>query len=222
MTRTRRNLWMASGLLPLALTIALSAQAVPDRRDVPQKLFATGLYNLKTNAGQAAFVDAVVATLHGQDERWGHLRKNPGQTQLHTHAGDAALYLSDVAGQSTAVDFIGGAGGPNPQPGWGVDQPRYSTSDWLDPFEHVAGIRPTRSMRGVTEPYAGDAVFDALGVVLFSDYAAAGQAPTPKMGRWFGRTIHDWIAGNTKTLDESIAKHRAEWRTALKQVRKID
>jgi hypothetical protein len=215
MTRIRHHLWPAFGLLPLALTVALSAQAVPDSRDVPQKLFATGLYNLKTNAGQAAFVDAVVATLHGQDERWGHLRKNPGQSQLHAHAGDAALYLSDVAKQSTAVDFIGSAGGANPQPGWGVDQPRYSMSDWLDPSEHVAGSRATRSSSGVVPPYPGDAAFDAVGAALFKDYAAAGQAPSAQVGRWFGRAIYDWIAGNTRTLDESIAKHRAQWRADL-------
>jgi len=33
------------------------------------------------------------------------------------------------------------------------------------------------------------------------------------VGRWFGRTIYDYLAG--MTLDASIERHRAEWRTAL-------
>jgi hypothetical protein len=62
--------------------------------------------------------------------------------------------------------------------------------------------------------YPGDAVFDAVGVVLFADYASAGQAPNPQMGRWFGRTIYDFLSGGL-TLEASIAKHRAEWRSLL-------
>lgn len=66
-----------------------------------------------------------------------------------------------------------------------------------------------------TPPYPGDPVFDAVGVALFADYAEAGQSPNPEMGRWFGRTIYDWLAKVVPTLDASIAKHRAEWRAAL-------
>ena len=113
--------------------------SVPDHRHVPRRLFDTGLYNLRTDDGQAAFTDAVVTTLHGLDERWGHLKKRGNATQVHGHGEDSALYLSDEPGQSQAVDFIGGAGGPNPQPGWIVDEPRYSESDWVDPFDHRIG-----------------------------------------------------------------------------------
>jgi hypothetical protein len=63
--------------------------------------------------------------------------------------------------------------------------------------------------------YPGDEVFDAIAITLFADYAAAGQSPNAGMGRWFGRTVYDWLVGNTKTLDESIAKHRAEWLAIL-------
>ena len=93
---------------------------IPDFRHVPRKLFDTGLFDLKTHEGQGAFVDACVSTLHGIDKKFGHLKKKPGQTQVHGHGEDATLYkFSD--GSAQAVDFIGGAGGPNPQPGWGVD-----------------------------------------------------------------------------------------------------
>ena len=188
--------------------------SVPNYSNVPQQLFNTGLFNLKTEDGQGAFTDAVVATLHGIDERWGHLKKKSGQSQLHGHGEDSALYLADEPGQSQAVDFIGGAGGSNPQPGWIVDDPRYSKSDWRDPFDHgyeAAPVPPPSAM----PPYPGDQVFDAVGVVLFADYAEAHNAPDPQMGSWFGRTIYDWLAKVTPTLDASIAKHRAEWRAIL-------
>ena len=74
---------------------------------------------------------------------------------------------------------------------------------------------PEPAPEPVYPPYPGDAVFDQVGVVLFADYAAAGQAPNPQMGRWFGRTIYDWLATVEPTLDASITKHRREWRAIL-------
>lgn len=206
-------------LLVVALAIAAPAfaQAPPNKSEVVRKLFATGAYDLHTDHGQAAFVDAVVSTLNGLDGRWVHLKKKPGQSQLHGHAEDAVLYLADEDGKSTAVDFIGGAGGPNPQPAWNLDEPRYSRSDGLEPFLHATPPKPCPVCPPVVTipPYAGDEVFDQVGAALFADYAAAGQAPNIGMGRWFGRTIYDWIAGNTRTLQESIEKHRREWREIL-------
>jgi hypothetical protein len=113
-------------------------RSVPDRRDVPRKLYDTGLYDLKTHEGLGAFVDAVVSTLNGQDKNFGHLKKKSGQTQVHGHGEDATLYKLDD-GTARAVDFVLGAGGPNPQPGWGADSFVYKHSDWLDPVEHGAG-----------------------------------------------------------------------------------
>ena len=202
----------------IALLIAAPSFAQPPNHfQVVLRLFATGLYDLRTHEGQGAFVDAVVSTLHAKDTRWGHLRKKPGQTAVHGHGEDAVLYLSDEPGQSQVIDFIVGAGGgPNPQPGWMVDAPRYSKTDWLDPTEHgVSKPCPVCPPTLVIPPYAGDEVFDQIGAVLFEDYAAAHHPPNLGMGRWFGRTVYDWIAGNTKTLQESIAKHRREWRDIL-------
>jgi len=110
---------------------------IPDLRDVPRKLFATGLFDLKTHDGQAAFVDACVSTLHGIDKNFGHLKKKPGQTAIHGHGEDATLYKFGD-GTAQAVDFVGGAGGPNPQPAWGVDNSGtiYKDSDWLEPTQH--------------------------------------------------------------------------------------
>ena len=113
--------------------------SIPDFRHVPRKLFDTGLFDLKTDEGQGAFVDACISTLHGLDENFGHLKKKPGQTQVHGHGEDATLYKFDD-GTAQAVDFVGGANGPNPQPSWGVDSggPIYKHSDWLAPTQHVA------------------------------------------------------------------------------------
>jgi len=66
---------------------------------------------------------------------------------------------------------------------------------------------------GALPPYPGDAAFDEIGAILWADYAEAGRVPDSQVGRWFGRTIYDYLAG--MTLDASIEKHRAEWRTAL-------
>ena len=184
--------------------------SVPNDFPVVREVYATGLYDLRTHEGHAAFVDAVVWALHLKDPRWGHLKKKPGQSAIHGHAEDAALYLSDTPGLSQAVDFIGGAGGPDPRIQWWVDLPRYAFPDWLAPKDHdLAPVPPAP----VLPPYPGDPVFDEIGAVLFYDYALAAQPPNPGMGRWFGRTTFDYLAG--MSMKDSIKKHRAEWRAAL-------
>jgi hypothetical protein len=112
--------------------------SVPDHRDIPQKLFATDLYDLTSHDGQAAFTDAVVATLNGRDSKWRHLKKRPDQTHVHRHGEDSALYLLPD-GKAQAVDFIAGAGGANPQPGWIVGDFEYKHSDAHDPDDHGIG-----------------------------------------------------------------------------------
>ena len=112
--------------------------SVPDHRHVPKKLYDTGLFDLKSHDGHAAFTDAVIATLNGIDPNWRHLKKRPGQTHVHRHAEDAALYLLPD-NQARAVDFVAGAGGPNPQPGWIVDSHPYTHADAHDPDDHGLG-----------------------------------------------------------------------------------
>jgi hypothetical protein len=114
----------------------MSPESVPNYSTEVRRLYDTGLFDLKTHHGQGAFVDACVSMLHGKNARWGHLKKKSGQTDVHGHGEDAALFLF-ADGTALAVDFIGGAGGPNPQPGWGVGSFVYKGSDWLDPTEHA-------------------------------------------------------------------------------------
>lgn len=115
---------------------------VPNYSHVPAKLYATGLYDLQTYDGQDAFTDAVVATLNGIDPNFRHLKKKPGQTHRHQHGEDSVLYLlpNNIA---LAVDFIGGAGGANPKPGWMVGEHQYTHADAHDPDDHgIAGAPP--------------------------------------------------------------------------------
>jgi hypothetical protein len=200
---------------------------VPDRRDIPKKLFETGLFNLKTEAGQGAFVDAVVACLHGSDERWGHLKKKSGQSDLHHHAEDAALYLSDDEGQSQAVDFIGGAGGPDPKPGWIVDAPRYSAKDWMDPFEHLPEAAapdplPPAAPRIPSYGELGDDVFfrTQIGVPLQADMQQVGQQLNDGSSVWFSRTTYEILteaikAGHAIDAAPIVRKYRNQWRAAV-------
>ena len=202
--------------------------SVPNHSHVPQKLFATGLFNLRTEEGQGAFTDACVAALHALDARWGHLRKKKGQTAVHGHGEDAALYLSDDEGQSQAVDFIGGAGGPNPQPAWNVDAPRYSERDWLDPFDHGLEHQappppPAPVLRLPSYGELGDDAFfrAMIGVPLFADYLMAGQTPNDGMSVWFSRATYRLMAAfltaNGQPIDAvgEVRIVRNEWRALL-------
>lgn len=75
------------------------------------------------------FTEACAIACHAADPRFGHLKKNPGQTQFNGHAVDALLFKD--TGQ--AIDIIVGSKTDSPKPGWGVDIPRYSAADWLQP-----------------------------------------------------------------------------------------
>lgn len=168
---------------------------VPNESALVKKLYDTGVFDLRTDEGQGAFTDAVVSALHAKDERWGHLKKNASQTHVHGHGEDAALYLSDRDGESCAVDFIGGAGGPNPQPAWNVDSPRYSKKDWRDPFDHGYEQTPPPAPPPLRIPSYGelgdDAFFRAMiGVPLQADMLQAGQSLNDGSSVWFSRLTY--------------------------------
>ena len=195
--------------------------SVPNGFDIAEAVYASGLYDLTTHDGQADFIDAVVADLHARDKRWGHLRKRPEQTNIHGHAEDAALYLSDTPGLSQAVDFIGGAGGPHPQIQWNVDLPRYSQSDWFAPQDHdLAPIPPVpvptlkprdqfyAELREVNAFYASqDGLQRPGGMVKFDDHGRP-VADVEALGAWG----YDLMSG--KTVDECKAAIRqsGEWK----------
>lgn len=133
--------------------------SVPNHFVVVDTLFKTGLFDLRTHEGQGAFVDAAVSVLHAKDERFGHLKKRRGQTAVHGHGEDAALYRHGD-GTAHAVDFIVGAGGPDPKPRWGVDDFPYTDADWLDPAEH--GVTVHQAPPAIVLPPGRDEALDEL------------------------------------------------------------
>lgn len=188
--------------------------SVPDFSYVPKKLYATGLYDLKTHDGAEAFTDAVVATLNGLDENWRHLKKNPSQTHVHRHGEDSAVYLLPD-NKAQAVDFIGGAGGPNPQPGWIVDpEARYTHADAHDPDDH--GIGSTHTCPPVPKILPKGEAF-ALLKALDAFYRAPEGLQRPEgiggdmeaIAQWFYQMVIEGIL-----LEQVFTQIRAseEWR----------
>lgn len=190
--------------------------SVPDHRHVPKKLFDTGLFDLKTEDGHGAFTDACVAALHALDARWGHLKKTGSQSHIHHHGEDSALYLSDTPGQSQAVDFIGGAGGPNPQPGWIVDAPRYSEGDWRDPFDHGFESAPTQPPPSTVPPPPRDEALDELNYLDYY-YASPQGLQRPNGLAINGKPDFEGVAAwylDVYQRERMSGKSRAEARAA--------
>ncbi len=193
---------------------------VPNFATEVKILHDTGLFNLRTKHGQGAFSDACVSMLNGRDPNFGHLIKKPGQTHEHDHGEDSALYRFPD-GTAKAVDFIGGAGGSNPQPGWIVDNATpYKHSDWHDPQDH--GI--TESGGGAPtypgyEALGGDEGGKKITRLLEADYKRAKGFLDGECGTWPHRTNYDFLTGKVATIEASIAKHQPDWREALNQER---
>ena len=193
--------------------------SVPNYSNVPKALYDTGLFNLKTHEGQAAFTDAVVSTLNGLDSNWRHLKKSASQTHVHRHGEDSAVYLLPDD-KAQAVDFIGGAGGPNPQPGWIVDpEARYKHSDAHDPNDH--GLeRPAHACPPVPKFLAKGEAFAKLqalnvfygapeGLQRPGGLIRDGQADMEAIAQWFYQMVIEGVS-----LEDVFAQIRAshEWR----------
>jgi hypothetical protein len=78
-----------------------------------------------------------------------------------------------------------------------------------------ATSRPaTPSTRPQGTGYPGDGAFAPLGQLLFADYAEKGEAPNAGMVQWVARAIWDHAHGGL-SIEDSIRKHRRDWRGAL-------
>ena len=188
--------------------------SVPNHRAIVQAVFDQGGWTLGTDDGKAAFTRASAWALFQRDAHWGLVRKTIGSNVLGLST-DLVMW----AGTGEIVDIATDAG-----PIWGDDKAPIDPARWVQPKPPDAwGTDPPPPPPPPPEPtlipYPGDAVWDAVGVMLFADYGAASQSPNPQMGRWFGRTIWDAVAGDptghVSTIPESIAKHRVEWRAIL-------
>lgn len=104
----------------------------------------------------------------------------------------------------TVIDVIGSAGSPAAYPTWQVFSNLSGPGAW---------VKPSAAAQPPSTSYPGDETFDQIGAILWADYAEAGRVPDAAVGRWFGRTTFDYLAG--MSMADSIKKHRAEWRSAL-------
>lgn len=184
----------------------MSTESVPNYSTEVRQLYDTGLFDLKTHEGQGAFTDACVSMLHGKNERWGHLKKSASQTHVHRHGEDSTVFLfSD--GTAQAVDFIGGAGGPNPQPAWQVDPvARYTASDWVDPTDHHIGETPRPNVGTILPKGEAFAALKALnafyqapeglqrpGGLVIPDQEGRSVADMEAIAQWFYQLVIEGI-----------------------------
>ena len=154
-----------------------------------------------------------------QDATVGQKRADAGRPISDDTIGWAASPVIGVPGQQVAVTFnaVDLLDGSTGAIHWD-ENPGITNQLFVIPLTTDIGTSPVPAPPPVVvQPYPGDAVWDAVGVQLFADYARAGQPPNPQMGRWFGRTIWDATEGDgtVLTVPESITKHRAEWCAVL-------
>jgi hypothetical protein len=188
---------------------------VPNHRFVVEGVLATGHYELVSHAGLAAFTDAAVLALNQHDPNWGHVKKKPGQTNIHGHGEDSALYkLPD--GRAWAVDFVEGARGPNPKLRWGPDPEAYYThGDWLDPADHDGATPPpsTTSFPYPDENTKGKA-FQARVKRAYDD--AHRPFPDPNDEDAFRHFIRYGFSAHEMPEPQAADKHIAELRAMLR------
>ncbi len=155
------------------------------------------------------FIRLLARDLHKIDPRIGlnGKRGNPNDLSM-----DALNYSGEGPGHDptngnapvTVIDVIGSAGSPAAYPTWQVFTNLPGPGAW---------VKPSAAAEPPSTSYPGDETFDQIGAILFADYAEAGRVPDAAVGRWFGRTTFDYLAG--MSIADSIKKHRAEWRAAL-------
>lgn len=223
---------MKRTLIGIVITLGLAAPVsgqVPNKLAVVEKVAAADPARFEcahtSRSCTYDFVKALACELHAADPRFGlnGRRGNPDPNQWSWDAlnfcgsGPAKDPTGACAGALTVIDVIASAGAPGARPVWQAFTSDPTPGAWIQPVcKPVPPCPPAKPCPSTVIPgYAGDAAFDAVGSVLFADYLEAAASPDAGMGRWFARTIYDWIAGNTKTLQASIEKHRKEWRAAL-------
>lgn len=160
---------------------------------------------------------------------WGWLSKSGGESQVDGYAEDALCLGSDPANLSNVYDFVGGTGAPGARILYTAGpSPRRSSNVWVAPRPLTAteaayiglgsGGVPQPEPKPKPQPkkpYPSDGFFiNAVGVPLEADMALAGQALNAGSATWFARTIWDHV-NEGMTIEDSVKKHRAEWRAVL-------
>lgn len=176
------------------------------------------------NANTEGFIRKLAARLYAQDARWGlnGKRGNPQDISddVLAYRGEGTAVDVVNGGPMEIIDVIAGAGGPSPTPAWIVapggpgDKGTWVKPAVSGPAPGPVCPDPSAHIPKPPPPYPGDRVFDALGIRLIDDYAAAGRTLDFQSGTWFGRVIYDHLSGGL-TMEQSIQKHRGEWLAAL-------
>ena len=209
--------------------------------DTLRKLERQGFFERARNGDHRAcglFARLAAFTLNpsGDPAGWGCLRKTGGGQNVEGFAEDAIVLGNDPSNRNNVVDIIGGAGAPGASLGFGGFVSRRSSDVWERPVpltaEQMKHLKPDDGPDPDNGPepdnggedggttirpgkaYPGDQQFSQIGEVLESDYREAGQKLNAGSATWFARTIWDHAHGGL-TMEQSIAKHRAEWRAAL-------
>lgn len=162
------------------------------------------------------FIRLVAKFMHAVDPRFGLNGKRGNPADI---SDDAVNVIGEGPGTTpggrpcTVIDVIAGAGGPNPQPQWGVmTDPVASSGAWVNPGAALPPPPPAPQY----PPYPpNESDVDGAGVALFADFAQAGQPPNPQMLRFAFRIAYSWLTKEVADLPASVAKHRREWRALL-------
>ena len=173
------------------------------------------------NANTKGFIRKLAAMLKANDSRFGLNGKRGDPNNISDDAVNCLCASSESAGRTpdgrpcVVIDVIGGAGGPNPTPGWLVfDTLIEGSGANVDPLTKQTPA-PSPVPIPVHKPYPGDQFFEAkLGAALEADYREAGQSLNAGSVVWVARTI--WRNVNEgMTIEASTAQSRKEWRSAL-------
>jgi len=190
------------------------------------------LLTQNSEASNYQFVVHVIAALRAHHYQAYHVCKTAGEGQYvppgfqpRTVIGlDGKGYTCTgvsydaIWSEGAIFDVIGGAANhPIPgRPAWNIiPQEHWRPNNPPLLVDNIPVVPKPDPKPPVTDAYPGDEVFDQIGVALFADYGLAGQPPNPQMGRWIGRIVWDWLAKNEQTIEGSVTKHRASWRTIL-------
>lgn len=209
--------------------------SIPNHIDVVRRLKAE--YPAEWSAAHRGgprtedFVRRLAWELHKIDPRWGLNGKRGNPNDL---SDDCVNYDGEASGGDydptrgnapvTVVDFIAaapsGPTGPDGTPAWSHPLTPAAAA-WVKPKPVAGGGTvggggtPIEPPKPAHKPYPGDAYYvNSIGAVLEADYAEAGQTLNAGSATWFGRVDYDHFVGGM-TMDDSVKKHRAEWRAAL-------
>lgn len=111
--------------------------------------------------------------------------------------------------------------GSEPEPLAGGEAPRVPGCAGPPPDAPEEPEEPPKPTYPTYEELGGDAGAMKITRVLEADYKEAGRPGLDgDCGAWIRRTDYDFLVGICASVEESIAKHRNEWRDALGLPRK--